>query len=418
MIRHRSFLATLATAAALSITPTASSQCVGPDNLDVGACCGPAVPNLPIWTQGFQPALGVCWDACTPTTQTNLTVSWIPPQPSGCATYTSDLLVSTAAGMPLMKGTMNLDYTRTWYEINSAGQDVQVWRFLVKVDLGTNTATPPICPVPDCLPPTGTQSTAFFYGYLDYAQVCLSPAIVYQHALVLFHGCDFLIHKPGLSSAGGAYHPTRSYAIVAPHSTVQPFIPANLPFGGGGLAFEGFRGNTTTASGAISCQVEDRLTAGAIQPFAQGCLCPLSTFPAQNTLAFASGTGSCPNSAGQTNDFESLNIAFPTLPWPYMVMTSIGRWSSPAVYPGQEAAWVNEGLFRTFDVCDNVNYFEVKYGSTTEGGFPAFVFPGGPSAKRLFDMVDNWTAPVAGPHPLPLMGKVMPTDHLVYSNVQ
>lgn len=415
--KRHALITTVVAAAALYLSPDARSQCVGPDNLDVGTCCGTATPNFPIWTQGIETGLGICWDNCAPAATTDLVVSWIPPQPNGCASYTSDLSVTLPSGAPLMKGVMSLDYTRTWFEVNSSGQDVQVWRFLVKVDMAAAAVPGPICPIPDCLPPLGGEPTAFFYGYLDYATVCVSPAIVYQHALVLFHGCDFLIHKPGLSSAGGVYHPNRSYAIVAPHSSAQPFVPANLPFSGGGLAFEGFRGNTPVAGGT-ACEVEDRLSSGAIQPFAQGCLCPLSSFPAQNTLSFASGTGNCPNAIGQTNNFESLNVAFPILPWPFMVTTSLGRWTSPAVYPGQERAFVNEGLFRTFDVCDNVDYFEVKYGSTTEGGWPAFVFPGGPGAMRLFDMVDNWTAPVAGPHPLPLMGSVMPTDHLVYSNIQ
>lgn len=415
---RNTLLTTIAAAGALALAPPATGQCVGPDNLDAGTCCGPVTPNFPIWTQGFEPGLGVCWDNCVPSTQNDLLVSWIPPQPSGCASYTSQLTVMDApSGAPLLAGTMNLDYTRTWYELNASGQDVQVWRFLVKADLASVTIAGPDCPIPDCLQPLGSQSTAFFYGYLDYAQLCSNPAVVYQHALVLFHGCDFLIHKPGLSSAGGTYHPTKSYAIVAPHSTVQPFVPGNLPFTGGGLAFEGFRGNTPVG-GAITCQTEDRLVSGAIQPFAQGCLCPLSFTPPQNTLSFVSGVGNCAFVPGQTNDFESLNLAFPTLPWPYMVTTSIGRWSSPAVYPGQEAASVNEGLFRTFDICDNVDYFEVKYGSTTEGGWTAFVYPGGPPATRLFDLVDNWTAPVGGPHPLPLMGNVMPTDHLVYTTIQ
>lgn len=414
--RNLAILTTLT--AALGLAPVAGAQCVGPDNLDVGTCCGTATPNLPIWTQGFEQGLGVCWDNCAPAVQNDLLVSWIPPQPTGCASYVASLDVADGGtGAPLLSGKMTLDYSRTWTEVDPAGNTVQVWRFLVKADMASTTLAGPACPIPDCLQPLGSQPTAFFYGYLDYAANCGSPAISYRHALVLFHGCDFLIHKPGLSSAGGAFHPTRSYAIIAPHSTAQPFVPANLPQSGGGLAFEGFRG-VATAAGTVGCQVEDRLSGGAIQPFAQGCLCPLSTFPAQNTLSFASGKGSCPNPVGQVNDFQSLNVAFPILPWPFMVTTSIGRWSNAAIYPGQEAAWVNEGLFRTFDACANVDYFEVKYGSTTEAGWPAFAFPGGPLQTRLFDLVDNWTAPIGGPHPLPIMGNVMPTDHLVYSNLQ
>ena len=35
-----------------------------------------------------------------------------------------------------------------------------------------------------------------------------------EAALVLFHNCDRFIHRPGLSSRPGAFHPGMSFALV------------------------------------------------------------------------------------------------------------------------------------------------------------------------------------------------------------
>jgi len=415
----RTLFAALATLAALSPAPPASGQCFGPDGLDVGGCCQPAQAILPQFPPAALPGLGICWDNCTKSAETNLRVQWATPAMPSCAQYTTTVTVIDSAGTPLLGGPMVLDYTRTWTEVDPAtGQQFQVWRFVAKADLSSLLpagAVPP-CPVPACLPPLGTQPTAFYYGYADYARECTGGAAGFENSLVLFHGCDFLQHKPVLSSRPGVFHPTSSYAIVAPHTAANPFIAANLPAPGGPLIAEAVR--KTSLAGALTCVTEERILQGDLAPFITGCLCLLAPLPPQFTLSLFRGFGSCPDAAGIPSNFQSLAFAFPTLPWFHLTTTSIGFWSTPSGYPGEEFVWVDEGLFKYYDSCVSNDFFEVNYGATTDQGWPVIAStPGVPVSQRFKDLADNYSAPVVGAHPVPILGHVMPTDHLIYVNV-
>ena len=399
----------------LSLVPTAAGQCLGPDNLDSGTCCQQVNATLPTFPQISMQGLGVCWNNCAPQAQNPLSVAWTAPTSTVCAEYFSTLTVVPGGG-PALTGTMKLDYTRTWYEPGTAGTPVQVWRFAAKADL----AVPPgstsvVCPIPGCLPPAGNQPTAFFYGYVDYAQDC--GTLTFQNSLVLYHACDFFIHTAGFSSRPGSYHPTSTYGIIAPHTSAQPFVPANLPHPSGPLTGEALR-TTGTALGIASCINQDQLAGGALTFLAQGCVCPFGPAPAQYTINLPAGNGTCVNSAGLSSAFSATLFNWPVIPWPYMVSASIGSWSNPAVWPGTEDVWVNEGLFRYYDSCTQLDYFEVFYGASTDNGWPTFpVTPGSLVTQKFVDLAGNWRKTLPGPNNLPLMGNSRPTNHLIYVNL-
>ena len=414
----RSIATTLIAGFLLALSPAASAQCFGPDNLNVGGCCAPTQANVPAFDDAAMGALGICWNNCAVAAQTSLRVNWPTPAFLNCAQYSTTVTVTDGAtGLPILGGPMVLDYTRTWTELNPAtGSLVQVWRFAAKADLSplSPTVTPPPCPVPPCLFPLGPHQTAFYYGYVDYSREC-SAGSLFENVLVLYHGSDWLQHRSPISSKPGVFHPATSYAIVAPHTAATPFVPANLPAPGGPLISEAVR---LAAIPGATCITEERIASGDLLPFVLGCMSPPSLVSTQVTLSLYSGIGSCPDATGVPSGFSASSLGFPTLlPWPYLVTTSIGRWASLATYPGQEIAWVDEGFFKYRDSCSSIEYFDVFYGGSTDEGWDVIpLFPGDPNTKKFKDIADNYTAPVVGFHPLPLLGHIMPTDHLIYTN--
>ena len=413
----RTLLSTVTAVVFLSLPPASSGQCFNPDGLDAAGCCQPVQANLPAFPQVALPGTGICWNNCNLSGQTGLRVSWTPPTFVACAQYTTTVMaIDSGSGMPLLSGPMMLDYTRTWLEADpNTGALVQVWRFMAKADLSSlvPAAVVPPCPVPACLPPIGPNSSAFFYGYVDYAHTC-GGGTGFESVAVLFHGCDWLQHKPAISSRPGVFHPGVSYAIVAPHTTLNPFVPMNLPAPGGPLVAEAMR---KTVSLGGTCVDEEFISAGDILPLIVGCLCPPSLATGQVTLGLFRGVGSCPDTTGVPSSFESLFLAFPTLPWPYLVTTSIGSWTTAASYPGPEQVWVDESMMKYRDSCVSNTFYEVFYGATTDAGWSVIPsHPVFPATQRFKDMADNWSAPVVGAHPLPILGNIMPTDHLIYTN--
>jgi len=410
---RRSFLAPLIACALLAgAAPVVSAQCFGPDNLDLtGPCCAPAVANLPAFNGNSLPGLAICWQQCSVATTNTLKVAWSPLVATTCAEYTSGLTVSDGgSGLPILTGKLVLDYTRTWTEIDTAGVASQVWRFTAKVDLQTVPGSPTPCAVPNCIAPLGPHPTAFFYGYMDYSGC--APSGPTDSVLVLYHAADRFIHIPGLSSTPGAFHPTQSYAIVAPHSSLQPFIPGNTPASFGPVVAEASR--NAFLPGTIICQVEDPVTAGSIVKLGAGCLNTMTNNPKQQTARDFKGTTKCVNAAGLNGGWASLNF-FPGLPWLHMVTTSIGTWSNPNLWPGKEQAWVDEGLFVHQDACLG-DFIELKYGGSTRGGFTAVLVNPPITVKDFTDIADNWSAPLAGPFTFPILGGVQPTDRLIYVN--
>ncbi len=413
---HPFVLAPLLAAALLFCgpSPTASAQCFGPDGLDLGPCCGQVFPNLPQFPAVALPGLGACWDRCTQGLQRPLQVTWSTPNQPACTEYKTKLVVNDAvSGLPLMSGPMVLNYTRTWREIDPVGNAIQVWRFTAKADLsfvpGGLAAN---CPIPSCIAPFGPHPTAFFYGYVDYATCNVTGA--WQNVLVLNHAPDRFIHAPGLSDKPGVFHPGQSYAIIAPHSALQPFIPGNTMAVGGPLFGEATRDVNVPGIPPAVCLAEDRVLQGAMTKLGAGCLANIASTPKQHTLRQFTGTTACVSATGVQGAWASLNINFPTLPWMHMVTTSVGTWSNPNMYPGKETAWVDEGLFVQQDACTG-DFLELKYGGSTRDGW-AVLLPIPVVVTNFTDIADNYSAPLLGPYPLPILGSIRPTEHLIYVN--
>ncbi len=389
---------------------SAQVPCTGPDNLWGWNCCQLIPATLPNFTQATLPGLGICWTNCQPQTLNQIKVDWTPPFQVQCSEYLTKLTVTDInTTLPIMQGSMVLDYTRTWTEVDPAGNLVQVWRFAAKADLSpVLVGIVPPCPAPSCLPPFGNQNTAFFYGYVDYATNCSSG--ITQNVCVLYHACDFFIHNPALSSAGGVYHPKQSYAIVAPHSTAQPFSVVKSPSGSGPLIGEGTRDLSNFPGGP--CVANDGIVQGQLNLLGGACLCPLSAAPKQHQFRTFSGTTNCPTFAGTQGNFQALNIGFPTsLPWFYLTTTNIGVWTNPNVYPGKENAWVDEGLFLRQTGCAG-DVISVEYGGSTKNGW-SILHP--VLLTACIDIADNYTAPLFGPYTFPILGNVMQTDRVTFT---
>jgi hypothetical protein len=408
--------ATLLAVSVLLASSTASSQgvCFGPDGL-TGACCTAVTPNLPGFPQVAVGGLGICWNNCNVSSTQDLRVTWAPPTEVKCTEYVTTITVSDAGtGSAIMSGTLVLDYTRTWDEIAPDGTTRQVWRFAAKADLSSvlPVGVLPPCPLPTCLPPVGPHSTAFFYGYADYA--CLDPTVTFDPVLVLYHACDKFIHRPGFSDRPGSFHPGGSYAIVAPHTAVQSFTPANMVAPGGPNIGEGSRDMTPGTPPPFVCIAEDPVVAGSMDPLATGCVCNLTPTTVHHTLRKFTGTTACINAAGVSGGWATLAINFPVNPWYHLVTSSIGFWSTPGLYPGNEQAWVDEGIFVHLSACTG-DFAELKYGGTTRGGWDVLL-PIPVVINEFTDLADNYSAPLFGPYPTPILGSIRPTDHLIYVN--
>jgi hypothetical protein len=409
--------------ASLVLAAPTQTQCFGPDNL-IGPCCQPTNLQLPDLPPFELPSLGICWKDCDPVEEVCTRTLVGKPIPVACGEFHADVTVfDCLTGAVLLKGTALLDYTRTWIEKVPSpigAVDYQVWRFMAKVDFTTDPTSPFLpCPVASCL----TQMpTAFYYGYIDYAQNCVTHE--FEEAVVLYHACDWFVHNPLLSDRPGVFHPEVSYAVVAPHTPVNPFVPVILPPPGGPLLGEAMR----TVPGPLVpfCIYEDPITNGNLIPLASACLCPLSLLPPQHTASVLKGQATCVGPDGLVSNFVSLNFLFPTVPWFDLISTSLGTWTTPASYPGEEAVWVNEGLINYHDACAVVpggfqgNFTDIFYGSTTEGGYE--VFPVDESTvptRRLLDLASNFTHPIGMGFPIvpPVLGSVRQTQHLIYTNI-
>ncbi len=419
--RHRSVstsvLAALLAVALSVVAPVRApaQACFGPDGLDVpGACCQPVFPTLPTFPNVLVGGLGICWTNCNVSSTNNLTVRWDPPTEVTCAQYDTNLtVVDQGSGTTVMQGTLHLDYTRTWDELTTNGTAVQVWRFAAKADLSTPPGITPVCSVPTCLPPAGNQTSAFFYGYVDYA--CPNTAGAFDAVLVLYHACDRFIHRPGFSDKPGSYHPAGSYAIVAPHTVSQPFTPANMVAPSGGALFgEAARDSGPVTPQPFICISEDPVVSGSMLNLATGCVCTLNPNGVHHTLRQFRGQTACTQPGGIPGGWASLAINFPVNPWFHLVSSSIGRWNNPNDYPSTERAWVDEGIFVHQSACTG-DWADIKYGGTTRGGWqPLLPIP--VITTKFTDLADNYSAPLTGPYPTPILGSVRPTDRLVYVN--
>jgi hypothetical protein len=397
-------LLSLVLAAAALTAGAIHGQCIGPDNLN-GPCCTQLGANLPNFPAITLPGLGICWSSCTPTTTcTNVTLGM--PIQTSCGQFSVPMNVNDCAGVPLLTSKLHLDYTRTWMEFPVPGAQLQVWRFVVKADVFPSAALPPACPVPNCL---GPHPSAFYYGYLDYAFDCAGGG--WRSALVLFHGCDKFQHDPLFSDKPGVFHPTMSFALVAPSTTANPFVPALSPGPVGPVFAEALR-NVPDPAVTLACIAEEVIVQGAVAFLGQACACPFAFVPPQVTARHITASTNC------GSNLTSLNV-FPTFPWFEDMTTSIGMWTTGASYPGPEVVWVDEGVYIHNDVCSStgalVPYGEIKYGATTAQGFPAQSLTG-QVLNKFTDLVNNFSFKVGAAILPPFVGSVKPSVHLAYLN--
>jgi hypothetical protein len=332
----------------------------------------------------------------------------------GCASYQTQFSLTGTTGTALLSGMLTMDYTRNWVEIAPSGVAYEVWRFLVKGDLGSPVAAGTACPKPSYV--TASNPTAFFYGYADYALDCASG--VWEASLVLYHGCDRFMHSP-VSSAPGVFHPGVSYAIVAPVSAANPFVPAASPYGNGPLVAEAVR-PAMPVPGTILCQHEEAISTGLHLQLGFACACPLSLSVPMHSANLLQGAGTCPDSSGVPSNFQAVNV--PGQPWIFEIKTSIGNWTMPAgPFPGDEAVWVDEGIFQYHDSCAStagtVDSLNVFYGASTRNGYSVVPIDPGVLDENMIDLASNFHLPVGASPTLPATNLVLPTLYLIYTNI-
>ena len=407
----------LASASLLLSASTSQAQCPGPDNLD-GPCWNLVSLNVPQFPAFVMNAAGICWTDCSPDPKQPVRVQWPAPAPTAvCSEFLSPITVFDAGGLPILVGDALMNYTRTWGETDPAGIDHQVWRFAVRVDLSPIAGgAASFCPVPSCIPPLGPHPTAYFYGYVDYALDCAAGS--WEQVIVLYHNCDDFIHDPALSNRPGVFHPVTSYAVIGPDTAVNPFVPVPVPPPGGPVVAEAVR-NLPNPFGVALCTAEEKAVSGNLLPLFQGCFCPLGFAPGMQSANLFDGFGTCLDSTGAPSSWKALLINFPTIPWPFMLSSSLGSWTTASSYPGQENAFVNEGLFRYYDSCSSRDSVEIFYGGATTEGWLVIPTPVDSLTQNFVDLVDNRSIVVGTPVLPPFVGSVNPvdpTDHLIYVN--
>jgi len=381
--------------------PAAAQLCLGTDNL-TGPCCTSTTVNIPdpLPATSLQ-GVGVCWTACVPSTDP-VSIDISPPTQTWCGAYQAQITITDASGLPILTGTLVLDYTRTWTEFNDDGDELQVWRMVTKTDLmlsGSSSA----CPVPACL---STVPTAFFYGHLDFAYNCNNST--WEEAASLFHSCDLFVHDPTASSIPGPQHPPVSYAIVGPDVSTTPFVPAILPPIAGPITGGAIR---RMAVPGATCWTEDPLTAGNLGINLQGCACPMSLTPAQYATQPFSAVGAC------GGNFSAL-LTPPPHWWKRMITASLGTWTGSGAgtpYPGDENLWANEGFFFFTDGCTGLTRVESHYGVTTDQGFTVIPDSQRPwLTMKMIDLASNFDS--SNGFSPPFVGNVMTTSHTIHAN--
>ncbi len=407
MLRHG--IALLSALVLAATHEVASAQCLGPDGLN-GPCWTPVTANLPTFPTQQYPGIGICWTNCNPQQQCTDVVLGNPVAVR-CGVYNSSLRVSDCLGNPLLAGTLVLDYTRTWEELTPVvpATRYQVWRFTAKIDMERIGTLASPCLVPPCL---GPHPTAFYYGYLDYAQDCNTG--VFESALVLFHNCDAFIHHPAFSSRPGAFHAGTSYALVGPSTAANPFVPVGATALAGPIVAEAVR--NVPPPGALPCITEDPVS-GSIQFIVDGCACPFALNPKQTTARILRGQGTCVAPGFGATAFQSVRPGGP-FPWLHMITTSIGTWTVPAgPYPGDEFVWVDEVPVLYRDSCPRLAFGELYYGASTAKGFTVVVPAGVMLTQNFTDLASNISFTPPTMPVFPLVGNVNPTRNLIYVNV-
>jgi hypothetical protein len=107
------------------------------------------------------------------------------------------------------------------------------------------------------------------------------------------------------------------------------------------------------------CYFEEPVQITDIVPQLQRCLCGPASAPAQYVYSIIRVLGTCGTSVSSAMQFPK-----------GFVSMSIGSWTLPGSYPGEEDLRWNMGGYR-YDDCTGITAGEVFYGVTTMNGYPA-----------------------------------------------
>jgi len=313
-------------------------------------------PKYPTPPPFSQDSFFICWRNCDVDNFSNCRAVWDASFSTlgNCKNIRQRLKLIDAAGVVKWRGVLNVQYSRTWLETDSAGNDMQVWRYLVNGDLKPTLGIPGSCAIPPCA--AQNNNKVRFTGYRDFVKTC--GANVKQHAWMLTHGCDIIDHAPGFPRAG-SFHPDRNYTIVGPSAGFA--IGPIQPIASGGTASEAVRRVRLPAAGVVGgCEYEEQIDCG-LQPQQELCVCGFPNAPPQWAVSDLGLGGAC----GTT-------VTSPGGPYlPGYLSMGIGSWIDPTKYPGIEALRFSAGGYDYFDPCDGLTRQEVFFGVTTLGGFPA-----------------------------------------------
>ena len=373
-------------------TAPVSAQCFMPDGFDAPGCCVNVMPTLPQFQQGILTAQFACLFNCDveETADCEIAIGNQIMLPSFCDTPFAPIQIFSG-DFNVSNTFMIMKYSGSWEEINANGQNIQVWRFLVNIEMVLNpssTTVPTPCPIPPCQANAGKR--IFFVGHLDYIRPCIAGVTVPPRpaAISLTHYCGRFSHQPWSACPLMApdSHPERTYAFVGP-----------TPFQWGGATVPQVTPNNQTISSDRSTDISitpllsqdcfNRNPASNVvmQTVNQTCFCADPTVPAQplwHELDFR-----FQYRCGMMAPNQFMPVGFPTYLPTGMAAFNLGKYIGPE-YPGDESLSTMIGVAFAPDICLNALPWHHVLGVTTEGGDPMIVTDSSGVTITSFERVD------------------------------
>lgn len=394
MISFKRTITTLTAVAALVavvLSAPAKAQCIGDDGLNTGNCYQVVQANLPQFPALRSLGQWVPYRNCSVGNAIKTSLGLPAPQQIACGYYTMTgvRLRDANTGMLLWdpSALWLMVYSRTWMEtpvINNQPQRVQVWRFLVNADVKPSNQLMAAHPVHDpnfdyLIPASvynGNPQPVHYSGYIDYAYNCSTNR--WSFVFGVQHACDVFTHNPFSAYPLGG-HPNWSYVTVAPSnftpSTTLPGITGTIM--GDGMRMYRF-GNWPR------CESEQPITnAGAMQRIQRKCPCgPTPSLNGQFIEYVSRARSDCRSSAVSITPFNAL--------WGGSVQMSVGTFTDPNSYPGQESLYFNWDPTFYVDGRTNTQSIELFVGVGTQKGWPAISFHPNPLGQvpQMVDMVN------------------------------